>query len=126
MIDELLTPRLILPPFETRDAPDVARMAGNPQLSDTLYQLPRSYRIEDAPNGSLATPQGEKRRGCIPSPCALVATGLSSRPLHRRRAHLPGRGMQLGIHPILQEIERGESSGAVVIPEQPTLCERSE
>ena len=48
LIDALHTPRLTLRPFETRDAPDVARMADNPRLSDTLYQLPRPYHVDDA------------------------------------------------------------------------------
>lgn len=46
--DTLQTSRLVLRPFEPGDAEDVARMAGDPRLSDTLYELPRPYQVADA------------------------------------------------------------------------------
>jgi len=86
--DVLHTSRLLLRPFEAGDAFDVARMAGDSRLSDTLFELPRPYHVDDALAwiGSHAAERDKGRRHtfaiCLRTDATLVGA-IALRPVDR-------------------------------------------
>jgi len=87
----LRTARLALRPLSMKDAPEVARLAGAPEVADTTLRIPHPYREADAESwirthgeefakGYLAVFGIERRR-----PKTLVgAIELDLEPVHRR------------------------------------------
>ncbi len=76
----LTTERLALRPFETADAAEVARLADDARISDTLFELPRPYGLGDALEwiGSHESDRANDRRYtfavCLRGPGTLVGS----------------------------------------------------